>query len=201
MGRPAFFFETFFVWEENILKEEVQHSRNLKPGLSNLKSGILLPPCTLKSWTGHQQKYTKQTCVLCWEKRTILTKTVRVSISNVKTGRSLGEQDWTILFDCHILSDTSLTFEFMNLDHVDVSKNRGVYPPKWMVKIMENLMNKWMIWGVLPPFLVQHPCSWGVFWEKFHIHGSGVREESMEQMKKSWVESTKPYKVHSWTNV
>ena len=36
----------------------------------------------------------------------------------------------------------------------------GVFPPKWMVKIMENPMNKWMIWGVKPPplFLVQHPC-------------------------------------------
>ena len=28
-------------------------------------------------------------------------------------------------------------------------KNRGVYPPKWMMKIMEKTpMNKWMIWGV-----------------------------------------------------
>ena len=27
-----------------------------------------------------------------------------------------------------------------------VSKNKGT--PKWMVKIMENPMNKWMIWGV-----------------------------------------------------
>ena len=27
----------------------------------------------------------------------------------------------------------------------------GVYPPKWMVKIMENPMNKWMIWGVNTP--------------------------------------------------
>ena len=31
--------------------------------------------------------------------------------------------------------------------YMDVSKNRGIYPPKWMVKIMENPMNKWMIWG------------------------------------------------------
>ena len=36
----------------------------------------------------------------------------------------------------------------------------GGKPPKWMVKIMENPMYKWMIWGVLPPlFLVQHPCK------------------------------------------
>ena len=33
----------------------------------------------------------------------------------------------------------------------------GGTPPKWMVKIMENPMNKWMIWGVFPLFLVQHP--------------------------------------------
>ena len=26
-------------------------------------------------------------------------------------------------------------------------KNRGSFPPKWMVKIMENPMYKWMIWG------------------------------------------------------
>ena len=29
---------------------------------------------------------------------------------------------------------------------MDASKNRGVYPPKWMVYKMENPMNKWMIW-------------------------------------------------------
>ena len=28
----------------------------------------------------------------------------------------------------------------------------GVGPQKWMVKIMENPMNKWMIWGVFPYF-------------------------------------------------
>ena len=32
-----------------------------------------------------------------------------------------------------------------------VSKNTGT--PKWMVKIMENPMNKWMIWGETPLFL------------------------------------------------
>ena len=31
-----------------------------------------------------------------------------------------------------------------------VSKNRGT--PKWMVKIMETPMNKWMIWGVIYPY-------------------------------------------------
>ena len=32
------------------------------------------------------------------------------------------------------------------------TKNRG-FPPKWMVKIVENPMNKWMIWGENPLFL------------------------------------------------
>ena len=32
-----------------------------------------------------------------------------------------------------------------------VSENRST--PKWMVKIMENPMNKWMIWGAHPYFL------------------------------------------------
>ena len=32
------------------------------------------------------------------------------------------------------------------------SKNWGFDPPKWMVKIMENPMKKWMIWGYTPIF-------------------------------------------------
>ena len=40
---------------------------------------------------------------------------------------------------------------------VGVSKNRGILPPKWMVKIMENPMNKWMILGV-PLFLETPIC-------------------------------------------
>ena len=38
-----------------------------------------------------------------------------------------------------------------------VSKYRGT--PKWMVYFMENPMNKWMIWGVLPLFLECHPYN------------------------------------------
>ena len=42
------------------------------------------------------------------------------------------------------------------------TKNRGRFlPPKWMVKIMENPMNKWMIWGAHPYFW-KHP-SYGCF--------------------------------------
>ncbi len=37
------------------------------------------------------------------------------------------------------------------------TKNRGIWPPKWMVKIMvPNPMNKWMIWGAHPYFW-KHP--------------------------------------------
>ena len=39
---------------------------------------------------------------------------------------------------------------------MDVSKNRGVYPPKWMVKIMVPTLLKWMIWGKTPYFW-KHP--------------------------------------------
>ena len=44
-----------------------------------------------------------------------------------------------------------------------VSKNRGG-PPKWMVKIMENPMNKWMIWGY--PYLWKKPYNlvWCCWW-------------------------------------
>ena len=39
----------------------------------------------------------------------------------------------------------------LSLVNMGVSKNRGG-PPKWMVKIMENPMNDWMIWGKSPYF-------------------------------------------------
>ena len=31
--------------------------------------------------------------------------------------------------------------------------------PKWMVKIMENLMSKWMMWGVQYHYFRKHPCG------------------------------------------
>ena len=39
--------------------------------------------------------------------------------------------------------------------HLGVSKNTGT--PNWMVKIMENPMNKWMIWWVFPYFWKKQP--------------------------------------------
>ena len=41
-----------------------------------------------------------------------------------------------------------------------ISKNRGILPPKRMVKIMENPMNKWMIWGY--HYFWKHP-------DMFHV--------------------------------
>ena len=67
------------------------------------------------------------------------------------------------------LLPTYLLWQVQSLKQMDVSKNRGILPPKWMVFIkmenpikvwfiMENPMNKWMIWGgVFLLFLVQHP--------------------------------------------
>ena len=37
----------------------------------------------------------------------------------------------------------------------------GFDPPKWMVKIVENPMNKWMIWGYIPLFLETPMCIFG----------------------------------------
>ena len=39
----------------------------------------------------------------------------------------------------------------------------GGFPPKWMVKTMENPMNKWMIWGETHYFR-KHPYGVGSFW-------------------------------------
>ncbi len=49
--------------------------------------------------------------------------------------------------------------------HMGVSKNNAT--PKWMVKIMENPMNKWMNWGVFP-----------YFWFNTHINFSHNRTSS-----------------------
>ncbi len=40
-----------------------------------------------------------------------------------------------------------------NCIQMSVSKNRGTQTPKWMVKIMENPMNKWDDLGGYPIFL------------------------------------------------
>ena len=45
--------------------------------------------------------------------------------------------------------------------HIGVSKYTGG-PPKWMVYIMENPMNKWMIWGQNPLFL-EKPKTTNIF--------------------------------------
>ena len=36
-------------------------------------------------------------------------------------------------------------------------KNKGVFPPKWMVKIVENPINPWMIWGDFTHYFRKHP--------------------------------------------
>ena len=42
-------------------------------------------------------------------------------------------------------------------NYMSVSKNSGKTTPKWMVKIRENPMYKWMIWGVFPPIFGSTP--------------------------------------------
>ena len=66
----------------------------------------------------------------------------------------------------------------------------GGKPPKWMVKIMENPMNKWMIWVVFPLFLetpiwfshtvpILPIAHWGFQQQQLH---SGLQSE----VGKSW---------------
>ena len=44
--------------------------------------------------------------------------------------------------------------------YLGVNPKIGGKPPKWMVKIMENPMNKWMLWGVLPPLFLGLTPTW-----------------------------------------
>ena len=83
------------------------------------------------------------------------------------------EEGWIISNMCHwwpddlseMIGDRITKWsEMNNLKYMGVSKNKGT--PKWMVKIMENPMNKWMIWGGLgptPPLFLVHnstPIWW-----------------------------------------
>ena len=43
--------------------------------------------------------------------------------------------------------------------NMGVNPKIGGFPPKWMVKIMENPMNKWDDWGETPLFLETSICS------------------------------------------
>ena len=58
---------------------------------------------------------------------------------------------------CNGSAHTEIRMSFLNWMswlHLGVEPKIGVVnPPKWMVKIMENPMNKWMIWGETPLFL------------------------------------------------
>ena len=46
--------------------------------------------------------------------------------------------------------------------YMGVSKNRG-FPPKWMVKIMENPIKHRIIWGETHYFR-KHPHEWLIFY-------------------------------------
>ena len=58
-----------------------------------------------------------------------------------------------------VIDRTTLNMRGLNQKkkyNMGVSKNGGT--PKWMVKIMENPMNKWMIWGENPLFSETSIC-------------------------------------------
>ena len=49
---------------------------------------------------------------------------------------------------------------FYDSNKVDVSKNRGIYPPKWMVKIMENPIEMDDFGGFHPTISLETSKSW-----------------------------------------
>ncbi len=58
------------------------------------------------------------------------------------------------------------------------TKNRGKKKPKWMMKMMENPMNKWMIWGYhyfwkhpyVSPIIHGFSGKWRSVWKVFTIY-------------------------------
>ena len=54
---------------------------------------------------------------------------------------------------CHGNDTKKGLLKFKPLKYMDVFKNRGVYPPKWMVKIMENPIKMDDLGGGVPLFL------------------------------------------------
>ena len=64
--------------------------------------------------------------------------------------------------------------------YLGVEPKIGGKPPKWMVKIMENPMNKWMIWGVFPIFLEGHPLLFYTEIERLEPENGGNLLEEKE---------------------
>ena len=78
-----------------------------------------------------------------------------------------------------------------------VSKNRGILPPKWLVKLMvPNPMNKWMIWGSLynPYFWVDTHINSGTF--QHRVNGYTPSSPSFGGMKPKFL----PQPLNHFTN-
>ncbi len=93
----------------------------------------------------------------------------------------------SIWFQSH-LAYKNFYWDLINPNSLDeqiwVFPKIGGKPPKWMVKIMENPMNKWMIWGVFPLFLDQHPFgNLQSHWHASHWHASKVNRKSVHMMR------------------
>ena len=76
----------------------------------------------------------------------------------------------------------------------------GGKPPKWMVKIMENPMNKWMIWGVFPYFWKHpHSCSMRYsFTICILIHSHFKRAKQMQLKRKAIPDSARNPNVQNF---
>ena len=86
----------------------------------------------------------------CWQ---ICLKDIPIQHSMGRTGWIYRSMNGWFLWDINVGKYTTSPMDSMG--YMDVSKNRGK-KPKWMVKRMENLMNKWMIW-VFSHYFWKHP--------------------------------------------
>ncbi len=96
---------------------------------------------------------------------------------------------------CHVSQKKSKKIGFPN-DRWVFPKIGG-FPPKWMVKIMKNPMNKWMYWGVKTPIFgnIQININQGWRSSPCFVEALELREQelkSAEVVEKTWISLVGP---------
>ena len=97
---------------------------------------------------------------------------------------TLGHGKCGILQPCACFSPVGMAWlvdllmEYMGVE----PKIGGFFPTKWMVKILENPMNKWMIWGYhffleTPIYMYMSQANLGQFWDSIN---PSTRHEQLE---------------------
>ena len=90
---------------------------------------------------------------------------VSITLAGQLTGGTLGVRHWGTSCQAHPRGPEKRVKRFSFQNHLGVSKNMD-FPSKWMVKIMENPIFQWMIWGENPLF------SETLIWDSAGVPGS-----------------------------